>query len=160
MSDASLHRSVGRAGSLRPVDGVLSPARPRREIVRLGAPEYVPPPLVHGVPVTCWFGTFLLLRVGLCLLGLLRQDGVTNLAARLRHHAWQPAHVVLRLLGISLSGSSLFGQETPAFIHGKEWPSPFRYCSLVREWRTIARSNRERRSVNLATGGGPCNANR
>jgi predicted transposase YbfD/YdcC len=40
-----------------------------------------------------------------CALGLLRQDGVTNLAARLRHHAWQPAHVVLRLLGISLSGS-------------------------------------------------------
>jgi hypothetical protein len=40
-----------------------------------------------------------------CALGLLRQDGVTNLAARLRYHAWQPAHVVLRLLGISLSGS-------------------------------------------------------
>lgn len=39
-----------------------------------------------------------------CVLGLLRQAGTTNLAAQLRHHAWQPAHVVLRLLGISLSG--------------------------------------------------------
>lgn len=39
-----------------------------------------------------------------CVLGLLRQQGATNLAARLRHHAWQPAHVVLRLLGITLSG--------------------------------------------------------
>jgi hypothetical protein len=39
-----------------------------------------------------------------CVVGLLRQDGATNLAARLRHHAWQPAHVVLRLLGIPLSG--------------------------------------------------------
>ncbi|GAC1453058.1 MAG: hypothetical protein PVSMB4_13760 [Ktedonobacterales bacterium] len=38
-----------------------------------------------------------------CALGLLRQDGITNLAARL--HAWQPIHVVLRLPGISLSGS-------------------------------------------------------
>ncbi len=39
-----------------------------------------------------------------CVVGLLRQEGTTNLAARLRHHAWQPAHVVLRMLGITLSG--------------------------------------------------------
>lgn len=39
-----------------------------------------------------------------CVVGLLRQAGATNLAAQLRHHAWQPAHIVLRLLGISLSG--------------------------------------------------------
>jgi hypothetical protein len=39
-----------------------------------------------------------------CVVALLRQEGATNLAARLRHHAWQPAQVVLRLLGISLTG--------------------------------------------------------
>lgn len=38
------------------------------------------------------------------VVGLLRQAGAANLAARLRDHAWQPASVVLRLLGITLSG--------------------------------------------------------
>ena len=39
-----------------------------------------------------------------CVVGLLRQAGATNLAAQLRHYAWQPAQVVLRLLGLSPSG--------------------------------------------------------
>ncbi len=38
------------------------------------------------------------------VLGILRHHGCTNIAASLRHHAWQPAHVVFRLLGIALTG--------------------------------------------------------
>jgi hypothetical protein len=37
--------------------------------------------------------------------GLLRQRGCSNIAVRLCHHAWQPASVVICLLGITLTGS-------------------------------------------------------
>jgi hypothetical protein len=39
-----------------------------------------------------------------CVLGVLRQRGCTNIAAHLRYHAWQPASIVLRLLGIVVTG--------------------------------------------------------
>jgi predicted transposase YbfD/YdcC len=39
-----------------------------------------------------------------CALGVLHHRGCTNIAARLHHHPWQPASVVLRLLGIVVTG--------------------------------------------------------